>query len=447
MRHFPSIVTLILFSVLGPVHAASGQFLDPDPDALAALEKMAQAYRERPALTVTSSINVEIEKDGHVADGREFQATFHFASAPAPGNGRAGAGAAAGAGDRPAARLHWRDMTIFVTGGEVTAFHDDNDGAYFRMTDDGSPYYALLAMFMDLPFPHLALAFGEEDPLDLCMQLHSRAPWIRPTGLEDIRRDDQPVRIIMFTSEFERMEMVIDPETQLIQTVELEILGGQLVEAGTILRYTHSFEYELPEREELLAMMQVDLGERSRVDRLVALRPRREAPAAGERRGVVAGDVIGEPAPNFELETFDGELVSLEELEGRVIVLDFWATWCRPCVHTLPMLHEIQQWIDEERLPVRIYAVNVWENADQGEAAIISRRESAQRFWDERDFTLPVLMDYTDAAAAAYNVQGIPTAVIIRADGVVHTLHVGVIDDYVERFKKDIEEAIRALEF
>ncbi len=428
MRSFTSITAVTLMVLLWPVHAASGQFHDPDPEAVAAVQELIKSYRERPALTVRTAISVQIEKDGHLADGREIEATFHLV----PGKG---------------ARLLWRDLSIYVVDGQVTAFHDENDRAYFRMSDDGSPYYALMAMFMDLPFPHLALAFGEEDPLDFCMQLHSRAPWIRPTGIEEVRRDDQEVRIITFTSEFERMEMVIEPGTQLIQAIELEILGGHLIEAGSVLRYTHQFEYEEPERDELLAMMDVDLGERSRVDRVMALRPPREAPAAGDRRGVVAGDVIGEPAPDFELETFGGDLVTLKDLEGQVVVLDFWATWCRPCVHTLPKLHEIQKWADEERLPVRIFAVNVWENADQGDAAIISRLESAQRFWEQREFTLPVLMDFADTSAAAYNVQGIPTAVIIRADGVVHTLHVGVIDDYLEQFKRDIQEAIRALEF
>ena len=95
---------------------------------------------------------------------------------------------------------------------------------------------------------------------------------------------------------------------------------------------------------------------------------------------------------------------------------------------------------------MKILAVNVWEIRDPDNDTPEARREAANAFWKKQGFSVPIAMDYSDETAAAYGVSGIPTTVIIRADGVVHAYHVGGSPDYVATMKRDITAAIEALE-
>ena len=155
-----------------------------------------------------------------------------------------------------------------------------------------------------------------------------------------------------------------------------------------------------------------------------------------------AGSLKGKAAPVFVLQTAQGQEVNLEKLAGQVVVLDFWATWCGPCRQALPFLHKVGRWAKDEQLPVKIYTVNVWEHGETPEEKL----EAARDFWKSQKFTLPIAMDYTDETAKAYGVTGIPTSVIIRADGVVHEVHVGAGGNYEQLMKQSIEEAIKAVE-
>jgi thiol-disulfide isomerase/thioredoxin len=438
------LVIVILWLNAAP---ASAQFHEPDPEARKAFAEMIEAYRKRPGLTVRTHIGITIREGDVEARSSGVEAEFIL-------------------GRNRQAVVKLRGFTVYVGDGRITAVHDENPDAFFSAGDEGSPYYALLAMFMDLPFPHLAIALGEDDIDDLIMQFHPRAAWSRPTavrtemrGLEDgadeadeADNGDQneagdefahEVRVITMTSDFEEMEITVDPETQLIQLVNLRIFGGHFVQPNTEMILRHRFSYDVHDEpmEDLLAF---DPGNRQRVDRLRALIPQREVAAAGGggRRGVAGGGMIGRPAPPFDLERLGGDRVALEALRGRVVVLDFWATWCRPCVHALPMLHEVAAWGQERNMPLTILAINSWEipNVDDNDPQ--KRREQVQRFWERHGFTLPVMMDFDDSVAERYGVQGLPTTIIIRPDGVIHTQHIGVPDGYIDKLKQDILDAI-----
>ena len=106
------------------------------------------------------------------------------------------------------------------------------------------------------------------------------------------------------------------------------------------------------------------------------------------------------------------------------------------------MLHDVGKWVRDKELPVRVIAVNCWEHGDTDEA----RAKTAGDFWNNAKYTLPVAMDHNGATATAYGVQGIPTTVVIRSDGVVHSYHVGAPPNYVEWLEEEIEDAIAALE-
>ena len=87
------------------------------------------------------------------------------------------------------------------------------------------------------------IAFGEESIEDICMQFHQKAPWVLPTGVREEVEEGQTRLVISLTSDDESMDISIDTETMLMQSLDLEITGGFLVQAGATMRYHHEFEY------------------------------------------------------------------------------------------------------------------------------------------------------------------------------------------------------------
>jgi len=414
--------TLVLLAA-PPAH---GQFHEVDPEAMKAFAELLESYRDRPALTVKTTVKIEL-LDGDVkSQGPEVEVEFTF------GKGRVGVGTI-------------RGFTCYLANGHVWAVHESNNHSYFHVADDGSPYYALMSAFIDIPFPHLAIAFGEEDAEEVCMQFHQKAPWVRPTSVSTEERDGKTLQHIKLTSDLETIDVVVDPETRLIQSVEVLISGGPFVQPGTSMIYHHSFTYVTHEKPLDKAVFEFDPGDRQPVDMLAALIERPPPGAPGGPRPRQA-HLVGKAAPELLLATAGGEAIDLEALRGQVVVLDFWATWCGPCRTALPWLHEVAAWAQQGELPVTIVTVNTMEIMDEQRDSPDERLAAVRNFWHQKGFTLPVAMDYSDEVAADYGVQGIPATFVIRADGIVHAQHIGADPEYVAILKTDITEAIEALE-
>jgi thiol-disulfide isomerase/thioredoxin len=136
----------------------------------------------------------------------------------------------------------------------------------------------------------------------------------------------------------------------------------------------------------------------------------------------------GKAAPDFSLKTADDKDVKLSEHKGKVVVLDFWATWCPPCVKGLPHINELGQ--DKARADkgLVVLAVNVQEKPEQ-----------VKKFMEAKKLALTVPMDAEGKASEAYMVQGIPTTVIVDRDGKISEVFVGLpnpitaIDTAVDR--------------
>ena len=127
-------------------------------------------------------------------------------------------------------------------------------------------------------------------------------------------------------------------------------------------------------------------------------------PAPTPRTILSTRDAEGEAAPDFEVETFDGETLRLSDLNGKVVVLNFWASWCPPCRWEMPFFETMWQ-----------------EYRDQGVVflgiAMSDTLENVKAFAEEAGVTYPVGLDTTTEIARDYEVLSLPTTFFIGKDG------------------------------
>jgi thiol-disulfide isomerase/thioredoxin len=137
---------------------------------------------------------------------------------------------------------------------------------------------------------------------------------------------------------------------------------------------------------------------------------------------------VGQPAPALSLPAADGRTVSLDQLKGKVVYVDFWASWCGPCRRSFPWMAEMQRKYGPSGFEV--VAVNV----DR-------KRADAERFLDSTPASFTVVYDSAGAAPGAWSVKAMPSSFVVDANGNVAFVENGFRDeDAAER-----ERRIRAL--
>lgn len=123
--------------------------------------------------------------------------------------------------------------------------------------------------------------------------------------------------------------------------------------------------------------------------------------------------LIDQPAPNFELASLDGKTVRLSSYRGRLVFLNFWATWCEPCQRELPAFAQFMA-EQGENGPV-ILAVNISDSPNQISA-----------YYQEHGISgVPTLLDFELAVYEAYAIGQLPTTFVIDSGGVVRFRHIG----------------------
>lgn len=114
--------------------------------------------------------------------------------------------------------------------------------------------------------------------------------------------------------------------------------------------------------------------------------------------------VIGSPAPEFQLSDLEGKTKSLSQYRGHVVLLNFWATWCKPCTKEMPAMQAAYDELKDQGLVV--LAVNELEDLDRVREHI-----------SEHGHTFPVLLDHDNRIANMYGVVGLPVTVFIDETG------------------------------
>ena len=133
------------------------------------------------------------------------------------------------------------------------------------------------------------------------------------------------------------------------------------------------------------------------------------------------------PAPDFSLKTLDGQEITLSKLKGKVVFLDFWATWCGPCKESVPHLVQIYKSYQEKGIEL------IGMNMDKGDTGIVFH------FVRSMDIPYPIIITTADVARD-YGVSAIPTAILIDKEGRIREKIVGFSSAIAKQMSSKVAE-------
>jgi cytochrome c biogenesis protein CcmG, thiol:disulfide interchange protein DsbE len=137
----------------------------------------------------------------------------------------------------------------------------------------------------------------------------------------------------------------------------------------------------------------------------------------------IPSPLVGRPATPFTLTAFDGAAVRLEDLRGKVVVVNFWASWCNPaCYDEAPVLE--RAWRDYRARGMVVIGVDIQDTA-----------EAAGTFIRRFGLTFANAPDARGTVAVEYGVYGVPETFFVARDGTIRGKHVGALTDEVMRAK------------
>jgi thiol-disulfide isomerase/thioredoxin len=367
------------------------------------LEESARAYRRLPALR--EALVYSVEAPGAAAESKRFEYGF-------------GPGPAAYAGDALFQVVALRG-TMYLTKSDVAdkyvavPYDGDFGAALNRIGGREGPLFEPPAIAMhdgkSLEAVVEALRFKILEPLRIgaCRSVPG------PPG----RTQDE----ILLTAANGELRLRLDADSHLLASLSLAVRPPG-APPGLLLRIEGSFVQRTPPG--TAAEIAFSPGERVAVAGITDLESSRLK--------------AGSAAPAFELHTLEGARVALRELRGRVVVLDFWATWCAPCWKTLAETQELFRWAAAEHLPVAVFAVDTLERA----ASEQERQARVAEFWRSQRFAMPTLLDLGDETFRSYGNPGLPSLVLVAPDGTVARYHQGLFPDMQETLRREVREAL-----
>ena len=210
-------------------------------------------------------------------------------------------------------------------------------------------------------------------------------------------------------------------------------IGFSILMAGSVVLYNKlSREYEPEQNLETDGLN----GEENRDAGDGNNREKAGSEQSGTENGQPAADYEdGQPedenkAPDFTVENADGEAVSLSSMEGKPVVINFWASWCPPCKSEMPDFQKAYETYGEE---IQFMMVDLTDGSRE-------TRETAGEFIEEQGFTFPVYYDVNQEGAYAFYVSALPATYFIDEKGRIVAVGKGMLDE--EALEKGISYLI-----
>lgn len=357
----------------------------PAPDVRAILQQVADRYRDLSSYHLEGTLRVEITADTVT---QTLDAPFVLAAAR-PGRVR----------DE---LRHPQAGMVLVSDGLHTWHYLAALGqfTYKPVEVDSSPPAGMLASQIFALYRDLASADSarmvREEQLDLAGTM--RPCWVIEARFGTAKPTDPPR---LFWVDQERAIVLQQSASTTLRD------GGRFVRQSETLRY-RQVKLNQPVSDEVFAF-EPPMGARQVED---------------FRAGPQHADLSGKPASDFTLADLHGRKHTLSAQRGKVVMLDFWASWCGPCRMQMPRVEKLYRELKAKGLVV--YAINLRESA-----------ATARRYLERNKYTTTTLLDQQGEVSDRYQVAGIPSLVVIDRQGRISAHFVGV------RTEEDLREAIR----
>ena len=116
---------------------------------------------------------------------------------------------------------------------------------------------------------------------------------------------------------------------------------------------------------------------------------------------------VGKPAPDFTFPGLDGKMISLSDYSGKVVLVNIWATWCRPCIDEMPSMEKLYQEFNQDDFEILAVSIDALGT------------EVVEPFMQKYNLTFPALLDPEGTIKPIYQVTGVPESLIIDRRGVL----------------------------
>ena len=138
------------------------------------------------------------------------------------------------------------------------------------------------------------------------------------------------------------------------------------------------------------------------------------------------------PAPDFQGKTVEGKDIKLSDFKGKVVLLDFWASWCPPCREEMPQL--IKFYRSHNNPDFKLIAVNIDDNAG-------NMQKFLDKLFPQPQF--PVVEDHSQKIPPLFNIEAMPTTIFIDKKGNIRYRHDGFEDSYVTDFNSELTQLLK----